>query len=114
MAATYDVTTDVGQVRLRIGDTDIADAQFTDAEIEAFLDDGDTVMAAAGLALQAWAAALSRDDESISTGSWTADKGDVVAKMLSLSDRLLDQAGYSPEDAAYITQVKANLHNTSD
>ncbi len=112
MAATYDLTTDVGQVRLEIGDTDTADAQFTDEEINVFLDRGDTVPAAAGLALQAWAAALSRDDESVSTGSWKADKGDVVAKMLSLADRLLDQANYSPENAAYITMVKTNLQDT--
>jgi hypothetical protein len=35
---SYDLTTDIGKVRLNIPDTDSADAIFTDEEIQAFLD----------------------------------------------------------------------------
>ncbi len=38
MTTTYDLTTDIGRVRLNIPDTDIANAEFTDEELQAFLD----------------------------------------------------------------------------
>ncbi len=57
MTATYDVSTNAGQVRLLCGDTVTTDACFQDAEISAFLAmyDGDVLMAAA-LALDTMAA----------------------------------------------------------
>ena len=61
MAHTYDTTTDIGKVRLLIGDTDIVpttDAQFSDEEIQVFLDLAGSVLGAAAKALEAWAATL--------------------------------------------------------
>lgn len=46
MAFTYDTTTDIGKIRLKIGDTVDGDGvkpaggNFTDAEIQVFLDEG--------------------------------------------------------------------------
>ncbi len=47
MSCTYDVTTDVGKVRLAIGDTACATAQLSDEEIEALLGLVDTWQEAA-------------------------------------------------------------------
>lgn len=54
MVATYDLSTDVGKVRLLISDTDIGSAVFDDDELEAFLTmRGDNVKLAAASALRA-------------------------------------------------------------
>lgn len=37
MTATYDLTTDVGRLRLAIGDTDTANAMFSDEELQVFI-----------------------------------------------------------------------------
>lgn len=49
VAATYEVGTDAGKVRLLCQDTDVADPYFLDTEIEAFLalESGDVRLAAA-------------------------------------------------------------------
>lgn len=52
MAFTYDLSTDAGKVRLRIGDTDSAAYAFEDTEIAYFVTTGGTVTAAARLAVQ--------------------------------------------------------------
>ena len=96
MAFTYDLTTSIGKVRLTIGDTVAAEAHFTDEELQVFLADGETVNAAAGLALTAWAAALAREDEQVKVGSWQGDRRDVTAKMLKLASTLLTLGGYEP------------------
>ncbi len=64
MAYTYDITTDIGKVRLLIGDTDVTpttDAQFNDEELQIFLDLGGSVFMGAAKALEAWAGRLSGD-----------------------------------------------------
>jgi len=61
MTATYDVTGNIGKVRLLIGDTDITDAVFSDAEISFFLtEEGSRIYGAAALALEAIAASTGR------------------------------------------------------
>jgi hypothetical protein len=53
MAATYDLSTDVGKVRAIIPDPDIADATFSDEEIEAYLSiEAGSLKRAAALALE--------------------------------------------------------------
>ena len=88
-ASTYDPSTNVGKVRLYIQDTDTSDAKFIDAEINAFITEAGSgsLRAAAGLALLTWAAALGRDDESVSVGSWRGDRRDVAEKMERLADK---------------------------
>lgn len=52
MPTTYDITTDIGKVRLLCRDTDVLNAMFDDAEIQAFLDlEGNNVKLAAAQAL---------------------------------------------------------------
>lgn len=52
MPDTYDLSTDIGKVRLNITDTDVAGEHvFSDEEIQAFLDQGGTVFKATALAL---------------------------------------------------------------
>lgn len=99
MAYTYDLTTDIGKVRRDIGDTVEADAHFTDAELQSFLDEGGSVKSGSGLALLSWSAALAREDESVKAGSWSGDRGDVSAKMAALADKYLKLGGYTPTAA---------------
>ncbi len=59
----YDLATDVGKVRLKIGDTDISpttDAIFSDEEIEYFLNEGGNIVLASALALETIAASSTR------------------------------------------------------
>lgn len=95
MALTYDLTTNIGKVRRDIGDTDLANAKWTDAELQSFIDEGGSAKAGAGLALMAWAAELGRGDEVVDAGSWKGDRRDVCAKMLSIAKQYLTLAGYS-------------------
>ena len=94
MTATYDITTAVGQVRLKIGDTDVtpaADAVFTDEEISYFLGlhDNNTNLASVGL-LKAWVAkyATNADSEKIGDYSYTQK---AVANLLKLASDLQAQ-----------------------
>jgi hypothetical protein len=73
MTTTYDITTNVGQVRLKIGDTDTTDAAFTDEELTLFLtDNGSNINLAAADACEAWAAkyATNADREQIGDYSY--------------------------------------------
>ena len=74
MTATYDLTTNVGKVRLIIGDTNIANAVFTDEELTYFLTaNSDSVNLAAASACEAWVAkyAASPSSERIGDYSYT-------------------------------------------
>ncbi len=108
MAYTYDVSTDRGKVRRDIGDTVTGEMHFDDAEIDSFLSEGGSVKAGAGLALMAWAAALSREDEQSKAGSWQGDRRDVAAKMKSLADVFFELCGYAPA-ATVPTFRQANI-----
>ena len=107
MAHTYDLTTEIGQVRLLIGDTDITpttDAQFSDEEIQVFLTLGGSVLMGAAKALEAWAGALSGDLLSEKIGDYAYSKK-TVADKLSLADK------YEKQDAAipYMTWSEIDL-----
>lgn len=61
MAFTYDLTTDVGKVRLEYGDTDPASVLFQDAELVRFLEvEGNSILGAAAHACEALARRFSR------------------------------------------------------
>ncbi len=100
--STYDLTTNVGKVRLYIQDTNVADAHFIDAEVNAFITEAGSskLRAAAGLALITWAATLGREDESVSTGAWTGNRGDVAAKMQKLASTYFELDHYMQETRA--------------
>jgi len=99
MSFTYDLTTDIGKVRLLIQDTAIKTAQFSDAEITAFLTmASDVVKVAAIAALYSWAAALSDATTSEKIGDYSYTKK-AVANKLTLAAQYqteLDAADESP------------------
>ena len=98
MAHTYDLTTDIGKVRLLIGDTDITpttDAQFTDEEIQAFLDMGGSVLMGAAKALEAWAATITDSLKSEKIGDYSYTKDDAGKKM-ALADKYAKQDAEIP------------------
>ncbi|MDD4986146.1 MAG: hypothetical protein PHQ43_10235 [Dehalococcoidales bacterium] len=80
MTASYDLATDIGQIRLLIGDTDVVpatDAHFTDEELQVFLTLGGGVYMAAAMALKAWAKQLSGNMTSEHIGDYSYTKKEV-------------------------------------
>jgi len=109
MTTTYDVTTNVGKVRLLIGDTDITDAQFTDEEIEVFLDQAsDDVNIAAANALEAWAAAEKSTLVSETIGDYSYKRS--VSDMLATAKSLREKAANTP----YLTWSELDLESIGD
>lgn len=96
MTTTYDLTTNVGKVRLKIADTDITDAHFTDEEIQIFLDEADDdILLASALALESWAASLSESADSEKIGDYSYSKK-MAANKLELAQRYRDASGSGP------------------
>ena len=108
MAATYDITTDVGKVRLKIGDTDVtpaSDAVFTDEELTLFLTEhSSNINLAAADALEAWAAkyGASADSEKIGDYSYTQK---IIDKMLKMAEQLREKESSTP----YLTWAEMDL-----
>lgn len=124
---SYVVTTNVGKVRLHIGDTDCSNYhdppfsfQFKDEEVQVFLDaavaDGMSgnalIWTASGLALIAWAAAVADEDELVRTGSWTGDRRDVTGKMNAKAQEYLQLAGFTPGKAVTFLSVPVDWDST--
>ena len=98
MAYTYDITNDIGKVRLLIGDTDITpttDAQFNDEEIQVFLDMGGSVLMGASKALEAWAATITDSLKSEKIGDYSYTK-DTAGKKMALADKYAKQDAEIP------------------
>ena len=96
MTTTYDLTTDVGKVRLKIADTVIATAHFTDEEIQVFLDEADDdILLAAALALESWAAALTDNALSEKIGDYSYSKKQADNKM-ALAKQYREASGAGP------------------
>ena len=71
MIATYDITTDVGKVRLLIGDKTITDPVFYDEEITVFLvNNGNSIYLSAAEALEAWASSYGANADSEKIGDY--------------------------------------------
>jgi len=72
---TYDITNNIGKLRLMIGDTDIVpttDAQFNDEELTYFLtSNGNNLNLAAAAALEAWIGKLTRELSSEKIGDYS-------------------------------------------
>ena len=102
MTATYDLTTNVGKVRLKIADTDVTpatDAHFTDEELQVFLDEADDdILLASALALEAWAGALTDNALSEKIGDYSYSKKQADNK-LALAQRYRDASGAGPVTA---------------
>ena len=100
--------TDIEKVRLLIADT--GSVQFTDAQIQTFLDmAGGSVLTAAGFALEAWAAAI--------TGGLTSEKiGDYAYTKKDAENKLKLAAEYKKQDAEkpYLTWAEMDLSGVED
>jgi len=84
MTVTYDITTNVGKVRLKISDTDTTDSVFTDEELTYFLtENSNSINLAAADALEAWAAkyVANADGEKIGDYSYTQKASDKMTKL---------------------------------
>ncbi|MCJ7829316.1 MAG: hypothetical protein MUP81_06220 [Dehalococcoidia bacterium] len=99
MTASYDLTTLIGKVRLKIFDKDVTpatDAHFTDEELQVFLDEAeDDVLLASALALEAWAAELSDSATSERIGDYSYTKKSIDNK-LALAERYREASGSGP------------------
>ena len=74
MTITYDLDTNIGKIRLLIDDK--AGSQFSDEELESFLEDeDDEVLGAAALALESWASSLSESVVEEKIGDYSYKKG---------------------------------------
>jgi len=83
---TYDLSTDVGKVRLRIADTS-ADPQFTDAEIQSYLtEESGSLDLAAARCFRSRAAQYV--DKMLRTGKWTEDLRGAVGSLLRQAESL--------------------------
>jgi len=95
--------TDIDKVRLLIADT--GSVQFTDAQIQAFLDmAGGSILTAAGYALEAWAASI--------TGGLTSEKiGDYAYTKKDAEQKLKLAMEYKKQDAEkpYLTWAEIDL-----
>ena len=78
--------TDIEKIRLKIGDT-AAVEQFTDAELQSFLDDEGSVRLASAAALEAWAAVYATNPDNESIGGYAYAQS-ITRKMLDLATRL--------------------------
>lgn len=96
MTVTYDITDNVGKVRLLIGDTDIANAAFTDEELTYFLSlHSDNISLAAAEALEAWAAKYATNADSEKIGDYSYSQK-IVDKMLALAKSLREKESMTP------------------
>ena len=112
MAHTYVLTTDIGKVRLLIGDTDITpitDAQFSDEEIQVFLTLGGSVLMGAAFALEAWAAALTDSLLSEKIGDYAYTKKEADSKRALALEYKKQES-----EAPYLTWAEMDLSGVED
>jgi len=96
MTVTYDITTNVGKVRLVIGDTDITANIFTDEELTYFLTEhSSNINLAAADALEAWAAKYTAGPDSEKIGDYAYTQK-AVDKMLALAAKLREKESETP------------------
>ena len=89
MTYSYNISDDVGRIRLIIQDKDITNAFFTDEEITYFLTTEGSINLAAAAALEAWAAAYATNADSEGIGDYRYSQT-ITDKMIKLAQRLRD------------------------
>lgn len=95
-----DYTTDLGQVRLLIADTDETNLVLTDAQVTAFLTiEGDSVLRAAAMALETIAVDQALVLKVIQTLDVKTDGAKVADTLLKRAKQLRDQADQTDVDA---------------
>ena len=99
MAATYILTTNIGKVRLIIGDTDVlpeTDAVFTDEELTYFLtENSNNINLAAADALEAWVAKYTTAPDSEKIGDYSYSQK-IVDHLNKLSKELREKVEGAP------------------
>ena len=85
--------TDIEKVRLLIADT--GSVQFTDAQIQAFLDMGGSILMAASYALEAWAASLAEGLTSEKIGDYSYTKKS-AENMINLAKKFREEDAMTP------------------
>lgn len=84
MAFTYDLSTDIGKMRLRLGDftpgagVKPSGENFTDEELQSFLDEANQVQRACAVAADVLANLWTTAPKRISDGETEVDRGDVA------------------------------------
>ena len=109
MAFTYDLTTDIGKVRLLISDSDVTSFHFTDEEILVFLDLGGSVLMGAAKALEAWAGSETDALDSERIGDYQYTRG-AVSKKLTLAKEYRKQDSEIP----YLAWAEMDLSGLGD
>jgi len=96
MTETYDITNNIGKVRLRTGDNVIGSIIFSDEEIQIFLDaQSESVPLASAELLDAWAAKYGQSADSEKIGDYAYTQK-IITNMLKLAQRLRDEVAAKP------------------
>jgi len=106
---SYDITTNVGKVRLIIGDN-LAVEVFTDAEITCFLTaNSNNLNLSAAAALEAWMSkyATAPDSEKIGDYAYTQK---IIQNMNKLKNELMEKDASTP----YLTLAEMDLSGVED
>lgn len=103
MSFTYDVTTDVGKIRLLITDTDSADPIFSDQEIDAFQSLETTIRSTAALALETIARSEALTQKVIKTLQLSTDGAKLSQELRqhAAALRAQDMAVNDPDDVFF-------------
>jgi len=100
--------TDIQKVRLLIADSTLP-YHFTDAEIQAFLDIGGSILPAAAYALESWAASLTGSLTSEHIGDYSYTKKEAETKR-ALAKEYKEQDANNP----YLTWAEMDLTSVPD
>lgn len=87
MTTTYDLSTDVGKLRLAIADTDVTDAEFSDEELDVLIAQGGSWQQGAILAVDVLIARYSKQ-VSFTLGPRREELGQIVEHYRALRDNL--------------------------
>ncbi len=110
MVFSYDITTNIGKVRLLISDSDVTSFHFTNDEITVFLTMASgSILTAAGYALEAWASSITDSLTSEKIGDYSYTKKDADTKLKLAME-------YKKQDAEkpYLTWAEMNLSGVED
>jgi hypothetical protein len=106
MTFTYDLSTDIGKVRLRIPDTDIANQIFSDAEITEFLTaNGGNVLIAAGRAVYSLASNQAYILKRVTNNGNSTDGPAVAAELRAYARELIEEGKSANGSATVETGV---------
>ena len=95
MSFTYDISTEIGKIRLITGDKIELDPVFTDEEVQVFLTSAGSVNLAAAALLEAWAATYTANVDSEKIGDYSYSQK-IINKMLSLAKNIRDTDAGTP------------------